>query len=232
VLAGLGAGLLCGLANGFAVTVLHVPSLIATLGMAAMAKGLGFMITKGVAFVGRWPTEFTSLARGSLLGLPNLLWWLAGVAALSYALVKWTRTGAHLIATGEAEEAARLAGIATRRMKRIALALAGLLAGLTAVLLASSLSSAAPNMAGDHFLYAIAAVLLGMTMVEPGRPNVPGTLIAAFTLKALGNGLILSGVAYYVQDIVLGAIIVGSVALSAGALGRAAFVKRLSFRSA
>jgi ribose transport system permease protein len=87
-------------------------------------------------------------------------------------------------------------------------------------------------MAGDHFLYAIAAVLLGMTMVEPGRPNVPGTLIAAFTLKALGNGLILSGVAYYVQDIVLGAIIVGSVALSAGALGRAAFVKRLSFRSA
>ena len=232
VLAGLGAGLLCGLANGFAVTVLHVPSLIATLGMAAMAKGLGFMITKGVAFVGRWPTEFTSLARGSLLGLPNLLWWLSGVAALSYALVKWTRTGAHLIATGEAEEAARLAGIATRRMKRIALALAGLLAGLTAVLLASSLSSAAPNMAGDHFLYAIAAVLLGMTMVEPGRPNVPGTLIAAFTLKALGNGLILSGVAYYVQDIVLGAIIVGSVALSAGALGRAAFVKRLSFRSA
>lgn len=232
VLAGLGVGLLCGFANGIAVTVLNVPSLIATLGMAAVAKGIGFMITQGVAFVGRWPAEFTTLARGSLLGLPNLLWWLAAVAALAYALVKWTRTGAHLVATGEAEEAARLAGIPTRRMKLLALALAGLLAGLTAVLLASSLSSAAPNMAGDHFLYAIAAVLLGMTMVEPGRPNVPGTLIAAFTLKALGNGLILSGVAYYVQDIVLGLIIVGSVALSAGALGRAAFVKRLSFRTA
>lgn len=231
VLAGLGTGALCGFANGIAVTVLNVPSLIATLGMAAVAKGLGFMITKGVAFVGRWPADFTGLARGSLLGLPNLLWWLAAVAALAYGLVKWTRTGAHLVATGEAEEAARLAGIATRRMKRLALTLAGLLAGLTAVLLAASLSSAAPNMAGDHFLYAIAAVLLGMTMIEPGRPNVPGTLIAAFTLKALGNGLILSGVAYYVQDIVLGAIIVGSVALSAGALGRAAFVKRLSFRT-
>jgi ribose transport system permease protein len=230
VAAGLAVGAGCGLANGIAVTVLNVPSLIATLGMAAMAKGLGFMITKGVAFVGRWPSGFTGLARGSFLGLPNLLWWLALVAALAYALVKWTRGGAHLVATGEAEEAARLAGIPTRRMKRLALTLAGLLAGLTAVLLASSLSSAAPNMAGDHFLYAIAAVLLGMTMIEPGRPNIPGTLIAAFTLKALGNGLILSGVAYYVQDIVLGAIIVGSVALSAGALGRAAFVKRLSFR--
>lgn len=232
VLAGLGVGLLCGFANGIAVTALNVPSLIATLGMAAVAKGIGFMITQGVAFVGRWPAEFTTLARGSLLGLPNLPLWLAAVAALAYALVKWTRTGAHLVATGEAEEAARLAGIPTKRMKLLALTLAGLLAGLTAVLLAASLSSAAPNMAGDHFLYAIAAVLLGMTMVEPGRPNVPGTLIAAFTLKALGNGLILSGAAYYVQDIVLGLIIVGSVALSAGALGRAAFVKRLSFRTA
>jgi ribose transport system permease protein len=232
VAGGLGVGALCGLANGFAVTVLNVPSLIATLGMAAMAKGFGFMLTKGVAFVGRWPQGFTEIARGDFLGAPNLLWWLALVAALAYALVKWTRTGAHLVATGEAEEAARLAGIATKRMKRLALLLAGLLAGFTAVLLASSLSSAAPNMAGDHFLYAIAAVLLGMTMFEPGRPNVPGTLVAAFTLKALGNGLILSGVAYYVQDIVLGAIIVGSVALSAGALGRAAFVKRLSFKTA
>jgi ribose transport system permease protein len=232
VLAGLGVGAACGIANGYAVTVLNVPSLIATLGMAAMAKGLGFMLTKGVAFVGRWPQDFTAIARGDFLGLPNLLWWMALVALLAYALVKWTRTGAHLVATGEAEEAARLAGIATKRMKRLALLLAGLLAGFTAVLLASSLSSAAPNMAGDHFLYAIAAVLLGMTMFEPGRPNIPGTLVAAFTLKALGNGLILSGVAYYVQDIVLGAIIVGSVALSAGALGRAAFVKRLSFKTA
>jgi ribose transport system permease protein len=232
VLAGLGVGAACGIANGIAVTVLNVPSLIATLGMAAMAKGLGFMLTKGVAFVGRWPADFTAIARGEFLGVPNLLWWLALVALLAYALVKWTRTGAHLVATGEAEEAARLAGIPTKRMKRLALLLAGLLAGFTAVLLASSLSSAAPNMAGDHFLYAIAAVLLGMTMFEPGRPNVPGTLVAAFTLKALGNGLILSGVAYYVQDIVLGAIIVGSVALSAGALGRAAFVKRLSFKTA
>jgi ribose transport system permease protein len=232
IVAGLGVGAACGLANGIAVTVLNVPSLIATLGMAAIAKGLGFMLTQGVAFVGRWPADFTGLARGNFLGVPNLLWWLILASIFAYALVKWTRTGAHLVATGEAEEAARLAGIPTKRMKRLALLLTGLFAGATAVLLAGSLSSAAPNMANDHFLYAIAAVLLGMTMFEPGRPNVPGTLIAAFTLKALGNGLILSGAPYYVQDIVLGAIIVGSVALSAGALGRAAFVKRLSFRTA
>jgi ribose transport system permease protein len=229
--AGLGAGLLCGVANGLAVTALRVPSLIATLGTAAVAKGLAFMITQGVAFVGRWPSGFTGLARGSLLGVPNLVWWLACVAIAAFVFVNWTRTGSHLVATGEAEEAARLAGIRTARMKRVGLGLSGLLAGGTAVLLAASVSSAAPNMAGDHFLYAIAAVLLGMTMFTPGKPNVIGTLVAAFTLKALGNGLILLGAEYYVQDIALGIIIVGSVALSAAAMRRAAFVKKLNFRT-
>ncbi|QYU68013.1 ABC transporter permease [Leptolyngbya sp. 15MV] len=230
VCAGLAVGTLAGAANGVAVTVLKVPSLIATLGVAAIAKGLSFMLTQGVAFVGRWPSSFTSLARGTLLGVPNLVWWLTGTALAAWLLVKWTRTGAHLVATGEADEAARLAGIRTLAMKRLALTLAGVCAGLTAVLLAASLSSAAPAMANDHFLYAIAAVLLGMSMFEPGRPNIPGTLFAAFTLKVLGNGLVLLGADYYWQDIVLGAIILVSVAVSAGGTGKAPFVKKLRFR--
>ena len=216
-----GAGL--GAFNGFGVTVLRVPSLIVTLGTAAIARGLAFMITQGVAFVGRWPTSFTDLARGATFGIPNLLIWLALVTAFAYVLVKWTRTGAHMTATGEADEAARLAGVATARMKRIGLLLSGLFASIAAVLLAANLSSAAPNMAGDYFLYAIAAVLLGMTMFEPGRPNVPGTVFAALVLKALGNGLVLLGIAYYVQDIVLGIIIIGSVAFSASVVKKAAF---------
>ncbi len=223
MVAALAVGLLCGLFNGYCVTVLRVPSLIATLGTAAIARGLAFMVTQGVAFVGRWPTSFTGLARNQILGVPVLVLWLIGVAALSYGLVKWTRTGAHMLATGEAVEAARLAGVATARMKRLGMALAGLLAGLTALLLAANLSSAAPNMAGDYFLYAIAAVLLGMTMFEVGRPNVPGTLFAAFVLKMLGNGLVLLGAAYYVQDVVLGVIIIGSVAFSASVVKKAAF---------
>jgi ribose transport system permease protein len=230
VAAGLAVGTAAGALNGVAVTVLKVPSLIATLGVAAIAKGLGFMLTQGVAFVGRWPVSFTGLSRGYTLGVSNLVWWLGGVAFAAWLLVKWTRTGAHLVATGEADEAARLAGIRTAAMRRLALTLAGACAGLTAVLLAASLSSAAPAMANDHFLYAIAAVLLGMSMFEPGRPNIPGTLFAAFTLKVLGNGLVLLGAEYYWQDIVLGAIILASVALSAAGYGRAPFVKKLNFR--
>lgn len=223
VLAALSVGALLGGLNGYGVTVLRIPSLIMTLGTAAIAKGLAFMITQGVAFVGRWPVGFTGLARGYTFGIPNLVLWLAGVTLFAWGLVKWTRTGAHMVATGEADEAARLSGIATARMKRIGLLLSGVLAAITAVLLAANLSSAAPNMAGDYLLYAIAAVLLGMTMFEPGKPNVPGTVFAALVLKVLGNGLVLLGAPYYVQDIVLGVIIIGSVAFSASAMKKAAF---------
>ncbi|WP_342358774.1 ABC transporter permease [Terrarubrum flagellatum] len=223
VAAGLLVGAALGAFNGFGVTVLRVPSLIVTLGTAAIARGLAFAITQGVAFVGRWPTSFTGLARGTTFGVPNLVLWLALATIFAYILLKWTRIGAHMIATGEADEAARLAGVATARMKRIGLLLSGLFAGVAAVLLAANLSSAAPNMAGDYFLYAIAAVLLGMTMFEPGRPNVGGTVFAALVLKVLGNGLVLLGAAYYVQDMVLGVIIIGSVAFSAGFVKKAAF---------
>ncbi|MGW9332964.1 ABC transporter permease [Bosea sp. NPDC055594] len=223
VAAALAVGVVLGSVNGYGVTVLRIPSLIMTLGTAAIAKGFAFMITQGVAFVGRWPTGFTGLARGYTFDIPNLVLWLAGVTLFAWGLVKWTRTGAHMVATGEADEAARLAGIATARMKRIGLLLAGVLASITAVLLAANLSSAAPNMAGDYLLYAIAAVLLGMTMFEPGKPNVPGTVFAALVLKVLGNGLVLLGQPYYVQDIVLGLIIIGSVAFSASAMKKAAF---------
>ncbi len=221
--AAIAVGIVLGSLNGYGVTVLRIPSLIMTLGTAAIAKGLAFMITQGVAFTGRWPVSFTGLARGYSFGIPNLVLWMTGATLFAWILVKWTRTGAHMVATGEADEAARLAGIATTRMKRIGLLLAGVFAGLMAALLAANLSSAAPNMAGDYLLYAIAAVLLGMTMFEPGKPNIAGTVFAALVLKVLGNGLVLLGAPYYIQDIVLGVIIIGSVAFSASAMKKAAF---------
>ena len=223
ILGALSVGASCGALNGIGVTILRVPSLIVTLGTAAIAKGLAFGLTQGVSFVGRWPTSFTGLARGSLFGIPNLVLWMLATSLAAWFLLNWTRLGAHMVAVGEAEEAARRAGIKTLSIKRIGLLLSGLLAGVTALLLTASLSSAAPNMAGDYFLYAIAAVLLGMTMFNPGHPNIQGTVFAAFVLKVLGNGLILLGAAYYVQDIVLGVIIIGSVAFSTSVLKKASF---------
>jgi ribose transport system permease protein len=108
-------------------------------------------------------------------------------------------------------------------MKLLGLMLSGFLAGIAAVLLTASLSSAGPNGAADFLMKGIAAVLLGMTMFDPGKPNVPGTVVGSLVIGILGNGLVLLGAPYYVQDITLGLIILGSVAISASALTKAAF---------
>ena len=223
VVTGLAVGIAGGLLNGALVTRLKVPSLIATLGTAAIANGLAFMITRGVAFVGRWDGAFLALARGKVAGVPNLVLFMAAVVGLGWLVTRHTRVGIHMIATGEAEEEARRAGVATRRMKTIGLTVSGAMAGIAAVLLVANLSSAAPQMAGDFLLNAIAAVLLGMTMFEPGRPNVAGSFVGALIIAMLANGLVLLGAPYYIQDIMLGVIVIGSVSVSASVLKKAAF---------
>ncbi|MBV6306573.1 ABC transporter permease [Candidimonas humi] len=223
VLAGLLAGTAGGVLNGLLVTVLRVPSLIATLATASVANGFSFMITQGVAFVGNWDPRFLWIGRGTVFGMPALIFWLLVASLLVLFMLKQTRLGFRMLAVGEAGEAARRAGVNVRLIKIIGLALSGLAAGVTAVLMTSSLASAAPDSAGDLMLTSIAAVLLGMTMFEPGRANVLGTLCGAIIIGMLGNGLVLMGVQYYVQDILLGIIIVSSVALSSSVLKQAAF---------
>jgi ribose transport system permease protein len=223
VLAGLVTGVASGALNGILVTRLKIPSLIATLGTASAANGLAFAETGGVAFVGRWDPTFLGVARGSVLGIPNLVLWTVLAAALVQFLLTETRLGMRMIFVGEADEAARLAGVKVCWMKFLGLSLSGLTAGFVAVLLTAHLNSAAPNMAGDFLLTSIAAVLVGMTMFQPGRVNVPGTLLGAFMIGMLGNGLVLLGAPYYVQDILIGVILVASVGLSAATLKKAAF---------
>ncbi|WP_264599925.1 ABC transporter permease [Rhodobium gokarnense] len=223
VAAGLAIGTIGGLVNGLLVTAIKVPSLIATLGTASIATGTAFMVTGGVAFVGRFDANFLALARGKLLGIPLLVLIMFAIVAISWFVTRLTPLGVHMQATGEAEGAAHRAGIATKRMKLLGLTLSGAAAGAAAVLLVANLSSAAPQMAGDFLLNAIAAVLLGMTMFDPGRPNIAGSFVGALILAVLANGLVLFGAPYYLQDIMLGVIVIGSVGVSASVLKKAAF---------
>lgn len=223
VCAGIATGVAAGLLNGFLVTILKVPSLISTLGTASVANGLAFMITGGVAFVGRWDPNFLYLSRGKIGPVPVVILFTLALVLVAVLLSTQTRTGVHMQATGENEEAARRSGINTRNRKILGLTLAGLAAGIAAVFLVANLSSAAPQMAGDFLLNGIAATLLGMTMFTPAKPNIPGTVVGALIIVILSNGLVLLGAQYYIQDIMLGIIIIASVAVSASVLKRAAF---------
>ncbi len=220
---GICIGVTAGILNGLLVTYLKVPSLIATLGMSSVANGLAFMITGGVAFVGRWDPDFLFIARGKLGSIPLLVILMLILVVVAYVFSTQSKPGVHLQSTGENEEAARRSGINTRRCKILGLTLSGAAAGVTAVLLVSNLSSAAPQMGGDFLLLGIAATLLGMTMFTPAKPNILGSFVGALIIVMLSNGLVLLGAQYYVQDIMLGIIIVASVAVSASVLKQAAF---------
>lgn len=222
-LAGLATGVFAGVLNGYLVTFLKVPSLISTLGTSSIANGLAFMITGGVAFVGRWDPSFLFLGRGKLGVVPVIIVFALIIVVGAIVLSRQTKIGVHMQATGENEEAARRSGISTRNCKILGLTVSGLAAGTTAIFLVANLSSAAPQMGGDFLLHGIAAALLGMTMFTPAKPNILGSLVGALIIVMLSNGLVLLGAQYYVQDIMLGIIIIASVAVSASVLKRAAF---------
>ena len=181
------------------------------------------MITGGVAFVGRWDPNFLFIARGKIGVVPVLVILMLVIVAIALFFSTQTKTGVHLQATGENEEAARRSGISTRNCKIIGLVISGAAAGAVAVLLVSNLSSAAPQMGGDFLLLGIAATLLGMTMFTPAKPNILGSFVGSLIIVMLSNGLVLLGAQYYVQDIMLGIIIIASVAVSASVLKQAAF---------
>ncbi|MCL6607297.1 MAG: ABC transporter permease [Geminicoccaceae bacterium] len=221
--AGFLAALLCGVVNGVAVTRFKIPSLIATLAVGVIATGIAFLITGGIAYVGRFPAGFVALGRGTLGPVPLPVVWLVLLLAAAWFLVKRTRTGAALLATGEAPEAARLAGIDIARIKLLGLVLSAACAGFCGLVLTAALASSSPTIANEFLMRGIAAVLLGMTTIEPGRPNLAGTLLGTLVIAGLGNGLTLLGFPYYVQDIALGLIMLASVGFSARFLTEAAF---------
>ncbi|MFC1235485.1 substrate-binding domain-containing protein [Vibrio sp. F74] len=220
-------GGLCGLTNGFFVTFLKIPPFIATLGMMMIARGIALYITNAAPVSGM-PESFSYLGNGALFrvvetgangfpivkfpGIPYPVILMLVIAAMfTFALTK-LRVGRYLYAIGSNEEAARLSGIKTERVKIYAYTACGALAGLAGVVLASRLVTAQPNGGVAYELDAIASAVVGGTSLMGGVGTIPGTLIGAFIMGVLRNGLNMNGVSFFVQQIIIGSVIIMTVA--------------------
>jgi ribose transport system permease protein len=216
MLVGLLVGGFCGFLNGIIITKLKLPPFIATLGMMMVARGVALTITNAAAYPA--PEGFGVLGGGAILGtgpkfpgipLPVLI--MIVMALLFGFILNKTRIGRYTYAVGSNEEAARLSGIKVSQVKIISYIFCGLLAGLVGIILASRMVTSQPNSAVGYELNAIASAVIGGTSLMGGVGTVGGTVIGSFIIGILTVGLTMAGANYYMQQIVIGLVVIGAV---------------------
>ncbi len=210
------AMLLCGLTGAFSgamITGFGVPPFIVTLAMMLVGSGLAYMLAEGQS-IASVPDSFVWLGRGAdLFGLPNAVVLMFVLYALAHILMSRMKLGRYLYAVGGNREAARLSGVPVQRVTLFAYVACGLLAGLGGVIMSSQLKSGSATYGNMYELYVIAAVVVGGTSLSGGEGKMFGTLIGAFTIAVIQNGMNLTNVESYTQKVVLGLVILGAVLL-------------------
>jgi ribose transport system permease protein len=213
VVGGILMGGLCGFINGIIIAKMKVPPFVATLGMMMVAKGLSLVIsgTKPIYF--NDTPLFREIAMGSIFGIPNAVLIFFLVAIIASIILTRTVLGRYNFALGSNEEAARLSGINVDAWKISIYTLCGIFFGLAGVLMASRLNSAQPSLGQGYELDAIAAVVIGGTSLSGGEGTILGTVIGAFIMSVLTNGLRILSVPQEWQTVVTGVIVVMAVYL-------------------
>jgi ribose transport system permease protein len=211
-------GALCGTTSGLAITKLRVPPFIATLGMMMLLKGASLIITATRPIYFSDVTGFDQIALGSLIGdlipslqIPNGVLILFVMAGLCAVVLNKTALGRYTFALGSNEEAVRLSGVNVDRWKIIVYAFSGGICGVAGLLIASRLNSAQPALGQGYELDAIAAVVIGGTSLSGGVGTILGTIIGAFIMSVLINGLRIMSVAQEWQMVLTGLIIILAV---------------------
>lgn len=210
------AVLLCGVVGAFSgamITRFDIPPFIVTLAMMLVGSGLAYILAKGQS-VYQIPDSFVWLGRGAdLFSLPNAVVLMLVLYALAHVLMSRMKLGRYIYAVGGNREAARLSGVPVRRVLMFTYVAGALLAGVGGVIIASQLKSGSPTYGNMYELYVIAAVVVGGTSLSGGEGKMFGTLIGAFTIAVIQNGMNLTNVESYTQKVVLGLVILGAVLL-------------------
>jgi ribose/xylose/arabinose/galactoside ABC-type transport system permease subunit len=210
-------GTLAGALSGYVITRFNVAPFIATLGMFYVARGIAGLRNNGYTFpnlVGRpeyGNTGFEILGAGTFFGVNYSIWLTAIFTIVAYIVTKRTPFGRHVYSIGGNERAAELSGVRVARTKIIVYSISGFCSALVGLIIASQLVAAHP-LTGDTFeLDAIAAVVLGGTSLAGGRGGIAGTIIGAFTIGFMTDGMVMVGVSSFWQKIIKGAVIVLAV---------------------
>lgn len=219
VLLGLLVGAAVGFFNGILITRVNITPFIATLGTLYMARGFALLRSDGNTFpnlkgnpeLGN--TGFETLGGGWLLGVPVPIWIMVIFSLVALYVLKRTAFGRHVYAVGGNERAAELSGIPVKRVKMLVYMISGFCAAMAGLIIASELQSGHPATGTSFELNAIAAVVLGGTSLMGGRGTIFGSIMGAFVIGFLSDGLVILGVSSFWQTVIKGAVIVIAVGI-------------------
>jgi erythritol transport system permease protein len=208
-----------GALNGWLITRAGVTPFIATLGTLYIARGAALLISNGKTFPGlggtlaRGNRGFPSFGQSFILHVPTPVWMMLVLFVIAWIVAVKTPFGRHVYAIGGNERAARLAGIRVRRVVLFTYLFSAICAALVGLIIASQLEAAHPATGESFELNAIAAVVLGGTSLMGGRGSVTGSLIGAFVIGVLADGMVMLGVSEFWQMVIKGVVIVLAVAV-------------------
>lgn len=215
----LGVGVFIGAINGWLITKLNVAPFIATLGTLYAARGAALLSSDGRTFpnlVGNpelGNTGFGYLGAGRILGLPVSVWLLIVVALGAAYLARYTPLGRHIFAVGGNERAARISGVRVNMVKMFVYMFSGFCAAIVGLIISSELMASHPATGESFELNAIAAAVLGGTSMSGGRGTIGGTIVGAFVIGILSDGLVMMGVSSFWQMVIKGLVIIVAVVI-------------------
>jgi ribose transport system permease protein len=213
-LVGVVAGAFVGLANGLLVTMLRVPSFLVTLGMLSILSGVTNQISQGQSILFA-NTLLPSLVNNApILGVPNVIWFGLGATAILTIVAYKTKLGRYLYALGGGEVVAAHAGVPVTLYKVLAFVLSGAMCGFSGVMLTGQVGAGTPTAGSGLLLNSIAAVVMGGTALSGGIGGPHRTLLGVLVIAILTNGMDVTEVNSFTQDIVKGAVIILAVSLT------------------
>jgi ribose/xylose/arabinose/galactoside ABC-type transport system permease subunit len=206
---GIATGGLVGWVNGLIVTELRVPAFIATLGMLTIVRGAALIYTRGRDIYLFGKTEYKVVSTGITPALLALV-----IAVLFGLILKHTRFGRHILATGSNLVSAQRVGVRTTYVLWAVFAIVGATAALSGLILSAQVLTGNGRLATGLELSAIAVVVLGGTPLTGGKASIPGTLLGSLLVAVINNGLNLLNVSVFYQNVTLGLLLLGSLTLA------------------